>query len=184
MYRIRKAISFEGAIKSSSTVVVWKCQFGNLPGALAALEARDLSSTESERTMLQIQEDVRLTTRSVTTAITTNTGRCEAHHRICYYDNHNKYRKTFESITSSSPSHLTSPGNDKGSSISTPWCKNTPQYIKATSQNRSSSLSPGVFFTREGDHGLTVTLTGEKREKDCDLFNAVGTTEELSSYIG
>nr|CAD7462556.1 unnamed protein product [Timema tahoe] len=48
----------------------------------------------------------------------------------------------------------------------------------------SSSVSPSIFFTREGDHGLTVTLTGDKREKDSSLFNAVGTTEELSSYIG
>nr|CAD7589145.1 unnamed protein product [Timema genevievae] len=48
----------------------------------------------------------------------------------------------------------------------------------------SSSVNPSIFFTREGDHGLTVTLTGDKREKDSNLFNAVGTTEELSSYIG
>nr|CAD7412931.1 unnamed protein product [Timema poppensis] len=64
-----------------------------VPGALAALEARDLSSTGSESVMLQLQEDVSLTTGSVTTTITTNTGRREAHHRICYYGNHNKYRK-------------------------------------------------------------------------------------------
>lgn len=41
-----------------------------------------------------------------------------------------------------------------------------------------------TVFTREGDSGYSVTSSGEKRPKDDRIFNAVGATDELSSYIG
>jgi cob(I)alamin adenosyltransferase len=39
-------------------------------------------------------------------------------------------------------------------------------------------------FSREGDSGYSVTSSGEKRPKDDRIFNAIGATDELSSYIG
>lgn len=40
------------------------------------------------------------------------------------------------------------------------------------------------MFTREGDSGYSVTSSGEKIPKDDRIFNAIGATDELSSYIG
>ena len=39
-------------------------------------------------------------------------------------------------------------------------------------------------FTKEGDNGFTVVGSGEKKPKDDGIFNAIGATDELSSYIG
>ncbi|XP_076251705.1 corrinoid adenosyltransferase MMAB-like isoform X1 [Rhynchophorus ferrugineus] len=66
--------------------------------------------------------------------------------------------------------------NDKGCSqaknVSTEVCK------------ESKSGKQLEIFSREGDNGTAKTITGDVLPKDHCIFNAIGATEELLSYIG
>ncbi|XP_069703870.1 corrinoid adenosyltransferase MMAB-like isoform X2 [Periplaneta americana] len=63
-------------------------------------------------------------------------------------------------------------------------CRTSSSPLLANYCRHWNSTVACTLFTREGDDGWSVTSTGEKRPKDDRIFNAIGATDELSSYIG
>ncbi|XP_066587876.1 corrinoid adenosyltransferase MMAB-like [Prorops nasuta] len=70
------------------------------------------------------------------------------------------------------------------------WRRSSHLYkipIQSSLRNSSgttSNIAEVTAFSRDGDSGLIVTDAGETKPKDDIVFNALGATDELSSYIG
>ncbi|KAL6252096.1 hypothetical protein P5V15_015900 [Pogonomyrmex californicus] len=61
--------------------------------------------------------------------------------------------------------------------------KSEVQCISLRHSTTTSNVAKIAVFSRDGDSGLTITDAGDTKPKDDMIFNALGATDELSSYI-
>lgn len=65
------------------------------------------------------------------------------------------------------------------------WKKNfEAEIIRNIFRENPKPLKSEDSFSRTGDNGSSKIISGEILPKDHEIFNAIGATEELLSYLG